>query len=284
MNRGRYILLSLFVICFFPSCSKTWKKIPPKDMEKILIDMSLTESFFQNNYTPDSIRIRGYSEICRKHGFSMSDWDSSVALYSGKYIETYEKIYKNALDSIVRLQSILQSQKKYKDSIVHYQRNIFDGNIDSVNLLVGKSVVYHRGNAVSFSLRFNPPYSDKYSIELLIYIGRIGSIIDSSKTQIRITMAYSDSTDSIVSIPIRRTGINALRVNVPKGKALTNINGAVYLGGKSVYNLSRIYTVFFQRLPRTDEIKSYSDSTDVHSSVDSLEQLLSSKDIDQISE
>lgn len=77
-------------------------------MRDVLRDMTLTETYLDGQYTPDSIRVLHYESVFKKHHISRADYDSSLVWYAkntpilnGIYSELMTEFQNNAtaLDS-----------------------------------------------------------------------------------------------------------------------------------------------------------------------------------------
>lgn len=51
-------------------------------MRDVLRDMTLTETYLDTQYTPDSIRVLHYESVFKKHHISRADYDSSLVWYA----------------------------------------------------------------------------------------------------------------------------------------------------------------------------------------------------------
>lgn len=244
------ILYILFSILFFSSCHREWKRLSPKKMQDILVDMSLAQAYFQNHYTPDSIRIRTYSGICRNHGISIQDWDSSIYLYSGKYIETYKIIYQNAMDSVVRLQKQIQQKQNIRDSIKNRLQNILEANIDSVNLIADRQT-HNKENFLirSFILKPIIPYSDKFSVRLSTALQNLPLQFDPI-FMLRLRLSFADSTDTTIIKPIIYNGVDSIRVNIPSDKSMQSAEGGLFTNNRLWARIINTRELSFVRLPR----------------------------------
>lgn len=214
----------LIVISIF-SCNED-KLIPSKKMQDILVDMSVAQAFLSNNNVNDSVRIRTYSAICKKHNVTMSQWNNSLSLYSGKYISVYKIIYQNAMDSVSKVYTILQQRQSSLDSIRNLEYRIISGDVDSINIIDRNSIVLDNYFATAYDKNLSMPYQDSYSLKMSC--NTFGLYRLDTVALMKLKLYYSDSTDTVIQKPILKNGINDIRVNIATGKSVNRVSGGIY--------------------------------------------------------
>lgn len=219
------ISLVLFSIILFSSCNED-NIISSKKMEDILIDMSVAQAFLSNNNVNDSVRMRTYSAICKKHNVTMSQWNNSLSLYSGKYISVYKIIYQNAMDSVSKIYERLQHRQSSLDSIRNFEYRIISGDVDSVNILDKNSILFDTYFAHTYEKSLSPSYNDSYSLRLSCLA--LGLYRPDTVSVMKLKLCYSDSTDTVIQKPVLKNGINYIRINIPQGKNVNKISGGLY--------------------------------------------------------
>lgn len=221
MRHWLKIFSVVFSLLFFFSCGEN-KLIPAKKMQDILVDMSIAEAFFSNNNESDSVRIRTYSAICKKHKVSMAQWNNSVALYSGKYLSTYKIIYQNAMDSVSKMYDRLKRRQEVEDSIRDILYRIEIGDINNVNIIDKKSIDFNGELFQSYTKTLSVPYIDMYGLKMSCYASGIHSLDTVGKMSLK--LFYTDSTDTILTKPILHNGLNDIKVNIAQGKSVNKIS------------------------------------------------------------
>lgn len=113
----RYIIFSVLFFCL--SCNignKPPQNIIPKDkMIDILVDLHLTDGMFTINEIrmemakKDSINF--YNVIFENHGYSRSDFDTSVYYYSHN-INEYNKIYIEVLNRLSEMETRVKEEEQ----------------------------------------------------------------------------------------------------------------------------------------------------------------------------
>lgn len=117
----------IIVVIFLFSCNQEAKTpeyvIPSDEMVNIISDIHITDGLLTLNHirrklAKDSINY--YDAILNNHGYSRSDFDSSVSFYS-RNIDEYDKIYEevlnrlNKMETNIKQESVVEEAKKEEE-------------------------------------------------------------------------------------------------------------------------------------------------------------------------
>ncbi|NOQ25938.1 MAG: DUF4296 domain-containing protein [Bacteroidales bacterium] len=118
----------IIIVVLVSSCTKEIKTpeyvIPHDKMVSIIGDMHIIDGLFTVNnvrrkFTKDSIDY--YNAIFTNHGYTRSDFDTSINFYSNN-IDEYDKIYEEVLNRLNEMETIIKKESAEKQAIKDAKR------------------------------------------------------------------------------------------------------------------------------------------------------------------
>lgn len=130
MKNGLIILILVFTI----SCIKSDKVpdyvIPKEDMINIIRDIHLTDGMLTvSDIRRDLARedtVNYYDAIFESYGYKRADFDTSIYYYS-KEINTFDEIYKEVLNQLNEMETLLQEEDSKKEDEAEPKKDV--GNL-----------------------------------------------------------------------------------------------------------------------------------------------------------
>lgn len=255
MTRLPYIcwLLAVGLISSYllSSCSgSAWSKISPEEVRRLLPQYAMLASSMQAQSTPDSLRVASYSKFFEEQGYTLEDWDSTMAWYAKYDMPLYYDFYRLASDSLAKDLSKLE---KKMDSVRQVETILAQRSgyvLDSVNLLNIGADAFRSGELInqSFSVSPNIPYSSA-RVQLSTYIAGFKQMDKREPLELVLRLSLSDSTSVHRRISISKPGYYEVSVNTPSGLQAVRLSG--YLRGVAPKeNASKFIFVDSLRLQR----------------------------------
>lgn len=218
------LLLTLLASC----TGQGWKRVSERDMRRMLPEFAMLSTGMEQRGTPDSIRQATYEAFLSDYGYTLTDWDSSMRWYAVEQLDLLHDIYRQATDSLARLEAQLQGRQ---DSVVTYQEYIrkrYEGQLDSLNMLREGERVYFPGELINRSFTFTPssPYSEGQILNLSTSVQGLQPA--DSVLMLELCMQTSDSL--LVRSSLRvfpHQGNTRLTMGVPTGKSVVRVFGSL---------------------------------------------------------
>ncbi len=99
------------------SCNKEKKApdyvIPHEDMVNIIVNMHITDGLLNVNKVRRNLvkkdSLNYYDEVFKNHGYTRSDFDTSIYYYSNN-ISEYDRIYEEVLNKLSEMQTQLKEE------------------------------------------------------------------------------------------------------------------------------------------------------------------------------
>lgn len=232
-KRSLRLLPALFigVVILSSACSrhKGWRKIGMGTTQEILVDMLTAEASFNSKATPDSLRASSYQALLARYGYTMADWDSTIAWYGRNNLANYRKIYEYAQEVLTKRQTELQSRVRYLDSIDLRTSKLRSGDIDEVNLLRDSISVYSPGKFGYRSFSYSPltPYNAGSEVGFIVRLRGLKGSATSGSLRMQLRLLYADSSATTISLKQLRGGLNELRYSIPMGKQMLRAEGSL---------------------------------------------------------
>lgn len=122
------LIWSISLVFAISSCSKVPKHvISPDDMAEVLADMYIAETLVENNYRQfidDSVKMLLKQSILAKHGYTVTDLDTSFVWYGGNLA-----IYNDVCDETIK---IIENKMAERGEQARRELTAMDG--DSINI------------------------------------------------------------------------------------------------------------------------------------------------------
>ena len=106
-------------ICAFASASLLcacsgggWKRIPADKVRQLLPRYALLAAALQDRNVPDSVRATAYKQFLEKEGYTLTDWDSTMAWYAKNNMPLYYDFYRLTSDSLNKEADRLQLKQE----------------------------------------------------------------------------------------------------------------------------------------------------------------------------
>lgn len=209
-------------------CSDSnWSKIDTDEVRELMPKMALLSASFDLDNTPDSIRQATYRALLGEHGYTIRDWDSTLAWYAGYDIDVLNDIYRQVADSLSRLQAYLQARQ---DSIYRHEEwlnNRRGGTLDSINLLSIGTTPLHAGELINRPFAFFPssPYDSSHELTLSTRLYGLPQLDTISALELELRLHFVDSTSLVARQQIRTSGRHAITMTIPEGKTVRRVSG-----------------------------------------------------------
>lgn len=224
------MLVSLVMLTIGYGCSRQgWEQIPIKEVRRILPEYTLLAVSLDQRNVPDSQRRAAYEGLLMEQGYTLEDWDSSMAWYARNELMLLHDIYRTTADSMERMQTSLQTRL---DAVVQretYLANRHMGQIDSVNLLSIGSRFYRAGEEikVDFNFSLSMPYDSTRRVELSTALLGTETLDTLVFPFLELYLHLSDTTTLYASTPLSQPGRHAVALAIPAGKKAHRISGTV---------------------------------------------------------
>lgn len=224
------VLLGIAMLFASYGCERRgWKQIPIKDVRRILPSYTLLMVSLDQHNIPDSQRRAAYESFLSEQGYTLSDWDSSMALYARNELTLLHDIYRTAADSLERSRTVLQTRFERVIARENYDTNRRLGILDSVNLLSIGSRWYKAGDPIHVNFDFSPSsaYDSTYQVELSTTLNSAELLDTLVYPFLELRLHFSDSTTLYSSTPLLHPGRHAVSLSIPSGKKAQKITGAL---------------------------------------------------------
>lgn len=208
---------------------RSWERIPIDEVRQILPDYTLLVVSLDQRSFPDSQRRAAYESFFEEYGYTLSDWDSSMAWYARNELTLLHDIYRTTADSMERSQVSLQTRFDEVTKRETYENNRRIGVLDSVNLLSIGSHLYKGGDEIKVDFDFTPsmPYDSTRRVELSTTLYGIELLDTLVYPFLELRLHFSDTTELYSSTPLLRAGHHVVSLSIPNGKKARRISGAV---------------------------------------------------------
>lgn len=210
------------------SCSgRDWRKVSPSDVRQILPAMTMLSVSLEYDNVPDSIRQANYRSLLGEHGYSLTDWDSSMAWYAANEIDLFYDFYRAALDDVTKLQTQLHKRQDSIHTREEFVRNRLGANLDSINLLSLGYEYYHRNQLInrSFSIVPTTPYLNGWIVRLSTNLYTTSAEDSIAYGTLSLQLHLSDSTILAASTPVHSGGAHSVVLSIPQGKQAVRVSG-----------------------------------------------------------
>lgn len=214
------------------SCSsREWKRIDKDELRPLLVKMTLLNAVAQQEYMQDSVRQSEYAALLGAEGYTIADWDSTIAWYARYDMTLLNDFYRVAYDSLEAMRSRLQTRYDSVSEAQAYQDRLNSYDLDSVDFLREAPTLYTLDGSYLYRRFDITPHSPYDSTRYLVFTARIlglPELADSVAPLRMYTCAHlSDSTTLIDSIDIRRPGLYQLESSTPDGRRIIRSSGFV---------------------------------------------------------
>ena len=266
-------------ICAFASASLLcacsgggWKRIPADKVRQLLPRYALLAAALQDRNAPDSVRVTAYKQFLEKEGYTLTDWDSTMAWYAKNNMPLYYDFYRLTSDSLNKEADRLQLKQDSIFRIEELANKRRNYNLDSVNLLSLGTINAGQGDLVNqtFSIAPSPAYT---GAELELSTRVLGlSLSDGKKSPLTLylQLVQSDSTVSKRSLLIKKSGTYSVKLKTKAGLSVVRVQG--YLQGIVASGLKGKRFIFLDSL-RLRRYPSVDESNDVPSSQSSTDSI-----------
>ena len=252
-------------ICVFASVSLLcacsgggWKRIPADEVRQLLPRYALLAAALQDRNAPDSVRATAYKQFLEEEGYTLTDWDSTMAWYAKNNMPLYYDFYRLTSDSLNKEVDRLQLKQDSIFRIEELANKRRNYNLDSVNLLSLGTIYAGQGDLVNqaFSIAPSPAYT---GAELELSTRVLGlSLSDGRKSPftLYLQLVQSDSTVSQRSLLIKKSGTYSVKLKTKSGLSVVRIQGYMqgivasgHKGKKFIY----LDSLRLRRYPSIDE-------------------------------
>lgn len=209
------------------SCSQSsWQRLDSNEILEVLPELSLLSASLSDKYVPDSTRQRAYQEFFARRGYTLADWDSTMAWYARNRVSDFYDFHRLTGDSLTNMRTAMEHRR---DSIALKQERerLWRGAmLDSVNLLNDSSTYYSRGEWVNRYFTLNPviPYDSTTQLTAKFLILGLDSHRQDSLI-LALRLHFSDSTSLIQRQTIVASGDHRATIQVPNGKRAIRFSG-----------------------------------------------------------
>lgn len=218
-------LATLFV--GFSSCSEQkWELISEREVRRLLPLHAQLSAKMQNQGWADSTKASVYRKFFLEQGYSLRDWDSTMAWYAKNEVLLYHDFYRQATDTINRLLTDLQAVQDSVNRIEEIRSRRTSYILDSVNLLSIGLETYHSGEYINRAFSIAPA-SAYEGVEVHLSTGVYGLSKEALSKQLELELKFHhiDTTITSRSIQIFKSGTYDVSMVVPPGKSVTRVSG-----------------------------------------------------------
>lgn len=211
------------------SCSSGgWRKLDKDEILSTLPELNLLMATLKERGATDSVRQRAYHEFFARRGYTLADWDSTVAWYAKHRVKLFHDYYRLTVDSLTRQRTQLEQKRDLIVAAQERERLWYGAMLDSVNLLQDSSAYYFGGELINktFELIPSTPYrtSTEVYVEALL-LGLKGFPTDSLSLELRLHL--SDTTSVVRGLQMLTSGHYTISAQVPEGKQVVRVTGGL---------------------------------------------------------
>lgn len=224
-----FIVVTLLIL--FAACGKTpGYVISVNKMAEIMADLHTGEAVVDANssaFRTDSAKKALMQSICREHGVTTADLDTSLYWY-GNNLPEYIKVYDKTIE--ILNERIAEVEKSGAKSTERIQRDTPEG--DSVNIWRGPTMRRNSvGNPSDFiSFTFNSERNWERGDRYTLYARPINP---RSPMFMTLAVTYNDGTAEYVTLNQGSEGRKRLTLVLDSAKTATNLYGTIhYAPGK----------------------------------------------------
>lgn len=212
------------------SCSQGgWTRISSDEVRRLLPRYALLTATLQNQSQPDSVRVAAYKHFFEQEGYTLRDWDSTMAWYAKNNMPLYYDIYRLSSDSLTREADRLQLRQ---DSLFRIEEQLTrkrNYNLDSVNLLSIGATYAQAGGLInqSFSIAPSPAYTSA-ELELSTRIQGLPKHLDKgSALNLYLQFSLSDSTIIYKTLKITKSGAYNIKLKTKSSTSVQRVYGCL---------------------------------------------------------
>lgn len=225
------LALVLGMLLFGACNSKGWKRIDKDELRPLLMKMTLLSSVAQQEYMQDSVRQAEYAALLAAEGYTVTDWDSTIAWYARYDMTLLNDFYRVAYDSLEAMRSRLQVRYDSVSAAEAYRDRLSAFDVDSVDFLRELPRLYVQDGSYlyrRFDITPQTPYDSTHYLIFTTRILGLAELADSiAPLRMYVCTHLSDSTTRVDSIDIRRSGLYRLEASAPDGHRITRCSGFV---------------------------------------------------------
>lgn len=221
-------VLPLVFACFLlGSCSSgSWKKLDTDEILNTLPELNLLSASLSERGATDSVRQRAYHEFFARRGYTLADWDSTMAWYAKHRVKLFHDFYRLSTDSLTRLRTTLEKKRDLIAKAEERKRLWHGAMLDTVNLLSDTSNCYYAGELLNKSFELIP--ATAYDSTTRVYaealvLGLNTFPCDSLSLELRLHL--SDTTSVLSQQQIKASGHYVISAQVPSGKHASRVTG-----------------------------------------------------------
>lgn len=209
--------------------SKGWTRIDKEEVRPLLIKMTLLSAVAQQEYMQDSVRQAEYAALLASEGYTLTDWDSTIAWYARYDMTLLNDFYRVAHDSLEAMRGRLQTRFDSINAAETYLERLRAFDLDSVDFLCEAPRLYALDGSYlyrRFDISPGTPYDSTCVLILTTRILGLPELADSvSPLRLFVCLHLSDSTSRIDSLDIRRSGLYSLETSTSSGHKVIRCSG-----------------------------------------------------------
>lgn len=217
------------LILGWAACTRSqWKRLDEDEVLRTLPALSLLSASLSEQNIPDSTRQRAYHEFFARRGYTLADWDSTMAWYAKNRVQLFYDFYRLSGDSLTRQRTAMEKRRDLIAATEERRRLWHGAMLDSVDLLRDSSTYYRAGELINKRFELYPisPYDSTTRLQAEILILGLQSFSNDS-LDLELRLHLSDSTSAVSHQQIRSSGFYRLEAYVPNGKTALRAIGTL---------------------------------------------------------